>query len=146
MSLAEPEKKMSKSDGNENAYIALLDPPDVIRRKIKRAVTDSEGTVRYAEEKPGVSNLLTIYSVLTGKTPAESEQAFAGLGYGELKEAVAEAVVAELAPVQKRYAEIRSDKEFLNRVMADNAEAANRQAGRMLSKVYKKIGLAPRKI
>lgn len=146
MSLAEPEKKMSKSDENENAYIALLDPPDVIRRKIKRAVTDSEGTIRYAEDKPGVSNLLTIYSVLTGKTPDESEQAFAGLGYGALKEAVAESAVAELEPLQKRYAEIRADKEFLNRVMAGNAESAGRQAARMLSKVYKKIGLAPRKI
>lgn len=146
MSLAEPEKKMSKSDENENAYVALLDPPDVIRRKIKRAVTDSEGTVRYAEDKPGVSNLLTIYSVLTGKTPAESEQTFGGLGYGALKEAVAEAVVAELEPLQKRYAEIRADKEFLNRVMTGNAETASGQAGRMLSRVYKKIGLAPRKI
>jgi tryptophanyl-tRNA synthetase len=146
MSLAEPEKKMSKSDENENAYIALLDPPDAIRRKIKRAVTDSEGTVRFAEDKPGVSNLLTIYSVLTGKTIAQSEQDFSGLGYGALKEAAAEAVVAELEPLQKRYAEIRADKEFLNRIMAENAGAAGAQAGRMLSKVYKKVGLAPRKI
>jgi tryptophanyl-tRNA synthetase len=146
MSLAEPEKKMSKSDENENAFIALLDPPDVIRRKIKRAVTDSEGTVRFAEDKPGVSNLLTIYSVLTGKTTEESEQAFSGLGYGALKDAVAEAVVAELEPVQKKYAEIRSDKEFLNKVMTAGAQAADAQAGRMLAKVYKKIGLAPRKI
>lgn len=146
MSLAEPEKKMSKSDENENAYIALLDPPDVIRRKIKRAVTDSEGSVCFAEDKPGVSNLLTIYSVLAGKTPSEAERDFAGLGYGALKEAAAEAVVAELEPLQKRYAEIRSDKGFLNRVMADNAAHANAQAGKMLSRVYKKIGLAPRKI
>ena len=146
MSLAEPEKKMSKSDANENAYIALLDPPDVIRRKVKRAVTDSEGQVRFAEDKPGVSNLMTIYSVLAGKTMDAVEKEFEGQGYGALKEAVAEAVVAELAPLQERYKQIRSDKEYLNRIMADNAAAAHANAMRMLSKVYKKIGLAPRKI
>ena len=86
MSLQEPEKKMSKSDENENAFISLLDPPDAIARKLRRAVTDSDGEIRYAEEKPGVSNLLTIYSVLTGKTVAESEKDFAGQGYGVLKQ------------------------------------------------------------
>lgn len=146
MSLAEPEKKMSKSDENENAYIALLDPPDVIRRKIKRAVTDSEGCVRFSEDKPGVSNLMAIYSALSNKTLDEVEKEFEGLGYGALKEAVGEAAVAQLVPLQERYAEIRSDKAYLNRVMADNAAAANASAGRMLAKVYKKIGLAPRKI
>ncbi len=146
MSLAEPEKKMSKSDANENAYIALLDPPDVIRRKVKRAVTDSEGQVRFSEDKSGVSNLMTVYSVLSDKTLDEVEKEFEGLGYGALKEAVGEAVVAELAPLQERYKQIRADKEYLNRIMADNAAAASANAGRMLAKVYKKIGLAPRKI
>lgn len=146
MSLAEPEKKMSKSDENENAYIALLDAPDVIIRKVKRAVTDSEGTVLFSEGKPGVSNLMSIYSSLTEKSIADIEKEFVGLGYGALKEAVASAVVDALAPIQSRYKEIRADKEFLNKVMADNAAAANAQAGRMLAKVYKKIGLAPRKI
>ena len=146
MSLAEPEKKMSKSDTNENAYIALLDPPEVIRRKVKRAVTDSQGQVRFSEEKPGVSNLMTIYSVLAHKTIAEVEKEFEGLGYGALKEAAGEAVVAELEPLQKRFSEIRSDKAYLNRIMQENAAAANARAVRTLSKVYKKIGLAPRKI
>lgn len=146
MSLAEPEKKMSKSDENENAYIALLDKPEVIERKVKRAVTDSEGTVRFSEDKPGVSNLMSIYSALSGKTVGEIEKEFGSLGYGALKEAVAGAVVGELVPLQKRYAEIRGDKEFLNRVMIENAAYAAGQAARMLAKVYKKIGLAPKKV
>ncbi|MEI6100702.1 MAG: tryptophan--tRNA ligase [Eubacteriales bacterium] len=146
MSLAEPEKKMSKSDENENAYIALLDAPDVIVRKVKRAVTDSEGTIQFSEDKPGVSNLMSIYSSLTDKSIADIEKEFEGLGYGALKEAVATAVVDVLVPIQKRYKEIRADKEFLNKVMEENAAAAGMQAGRMLAKVYKKVGLAPRKI
>jgi tryptophanyl-tRNA synthetase len=146
MSLAEPEKKMSKSDANENAYIALLDPPDVIRRKIKRAVTDSEGQIRFSPDKPGVSNLMTIYSVLSCKTMEEVEREFESMGYGELKEAAAQAVVEELEPLQKRFSEIRADKEYLNRIMQEGAEGAGAHARRMLSKVYKKIGLAPRKI
>ena len=146
MSLAEPEKKMSKSDENENAYIALLDKPEVIERKVKRAVTDSEGTVRFSEDKPGVSNLMSIYSALSGKTIGAIEKEFGSLGYGALKEAVAGAVIGELVPLQKRYAEIRGDKEFLNRVMIENAAYAAGHAARMLAKVYKKIGLAPKKV
>ncbi len=146
MSLAEPEKKMSKSDENENAYIALLDAPEVIVRKIKRAVTDSEGVVRFSEDKPGVSNLMIIHSSLTGKSMEEIEKDFGGLGYGALKEAVATAVVETLEAIQNKYREIRADKEFLNKVMAQNAEAAGSAANRMLAKVYKKVGLAPRKI
>ena len=146
MSLQEPEKKMSKSDENENSFIALLDPPDVIARKLKRAVTDSDGEIRFAEEKPGVSNLLTIYSAVTGKTVAESEKEFAGQGYGTLKQAVADAVIAELEPLQKRYAEVRGDKAFLEGVMTENAERAFCAARKTLSKVQRKIGLAPRKL
>ena len=146
MSLQEPEKKMSKSDENENSFIALLDPPDVIARKLKRAVTDSDGEIRFAEEKPGVSNLLTIYSAVTGKTVAESEKEFAGQGYGTLKQAVADAVIAELEPLQKRYAEVRGDKAFLEGVMTENAEKAFCAARKTLSKVQRKIGLAPRKL
>ena len=146
MSLQEPEKKMSKSDENENAFISLLDPPDAIARKLRRAVTDSDGEIRYAEEKPGVSNLLTIYSVLTGKTVAESEKDFAGQGYGVLKQGVTDAVVAALEPLQKRYQEVRGDKAFLESVMTENAEKAAYVARKTLSKVQRKIGLAPRKL
>lgn len=146
MSLQEPEKKMSKSDENENAFISLLDPPDVIARKLKRAVTDSDGEIRFAEEKPGVSNLLTIYSVLTGKTIAESEKDFAGRGYGTLKQGVTDAVIGALEPLQKRFGEVRGDKAFLESVMTENAEKAAYAARKTLSKVQRKIGLAPRKL
>ena len=91
MSLQEPEKKMSKSDDNENAFIALLDAPEVIARKMKRAVTDSDGEIRFSEDKPGVSNLLTIYSAITGKSIADCEKEFAGQGYGTLKQTVTDA-------------------------------------------------------
>lgn len=146
MSLQEPEKKMSKSDENENAFIALLDPPDVIARKLKRAVTDSDGEIRFSDDKPGVSNLLTIYSAITGKTVKESESVFAGQGYGALKQGVTDAVIAELEPLQKRYAEVRGDKAFLEEVMTENAEKAAYAARKTLYKVQKKIGLAPRKL
>lgn len=146
MSLQEPEKKMSKSDENENGFIALLDPPEVIARKLKRAVTDSDGEIRFGEDKPGVSNLLTIYSAVTGKTIAQSEQDFAGQGYGALKQDVSDAVIAELEPLQKRYAEVRGDKAFLESVMTENAEKAAYAACKTLFKVQKKIGLAPRKL
>ena len=147
MSLAEPEKKMSKSDSNENAFIALLDPPDVIRRKVKRAVTASDGEIRFdQEQKPGVSNLLTILSAITQKTIPELETEFAGMGYGALKEAVGEAIVGELAPLQEKFREIRGDKAYLNTIMEKNAEIAYRASMKTLNKVYKKIGFAPRKL
>jgi len=147
MSLAEPEKKMSKSDSNENGYIALLDAPDVIRRKIKRAVTDSDGEIRFDEAaKPGVSNLLTIYSVLKGISIPEAEKEFSGLGYGALKEAVGEALVSELEPLQTRYKEIRADKALLNSVMEQNAGIAYSAAQKTINKVYRKIGFGSRKL
>jgi tryptophanyl-tRNA synthetase len=146
MSLAEPEVKMSKSDENENAYISLLDAPDAVVRKIKRAVTDSDGQVKFAEEKPGVSNLMSIYSAVTAKSFSEIELEFAGQGYGALKARVAEAVCEELAPLQKRFAEIRSDKAYLNEVMQSGSQRAFANASKMLRKVYKKIGVAPRSI
>lgn len=146
MSLQEPEKKMSKSDENTNAFIALLDPPDVIARKLKRAVTDSDGEIRFAEEKPGVSNLLTIYSAITGKAMLECEKEFAGQGYGVLKQGVTDAVIAELEPLQKRYHEVRGDKAFLEKIMTENAEKAAYAARKTLSKVQRKIGLAPRRL
>ncbi|MDL2236545.1 tryptophan--tRNA ligase [Christensenellaceae bacterium OttesenSCG-928-K19] len=146
MSLQEPEKKMSKSDENENSYIALLDGPDVIRRKVKRAVTDSDGEIRFAEDKPGVSNLLSIYSSICGISVEEGEKEFSGQGYGVLKERVAEAVVDVLEPLQKKYHEIRKDKAYLTEVMQKNSQKAAYVAQKTLAKVQRKVGLAPTKL
>ena len=144
MSLQEPENKMSKSDSNENAYIALLDSPEVIQRKFKRAVTDSEGTVKYSEDKPGVSNLISIYSAVTGRGFEAIENEFAGQGYGALKSRVADAVCAELEPLQTRYRQVRADKAYLAEAMKTGAQKAEENAARMLRKVHHKVGLAAR--
>ena len=140
MSLADPEKKMSKSDDNENATVRILDPKDVIIRKFKRAVTDSGSEVRYAEDKPGVSNLMTIYGAFTGKTMDEIEREFDGKGYGDFKAAVGEACADALAPVQAEFARLSADKAYLEDVMAAGAEAAAHDAARTMSKVRRKIG------
>jgi tryptophanyl-tRNA synthetase len=144
MSLQEPENKMSKSDENENAYVSLLDPPEAIQRKFKRAVTDSDGEIRFSEDKPGVSNLISIYSAVTGKTFGETEAEFAGKGYGALKSSVADAVAEELKPLQERYVKIRADKAYLAEVMKDGAQKAYGNAVKMLRKVQHKVGLASR--
>ena len=142
MSLQEPTRKMSKSDP-EDTYIAMLDAPDVIRRKIRRAVTDCDGVVRFdPEQKPGVSNLMSILSTLTGQGFEAIEKDFEGKGYGAFKDAVAEAVVETLAPIQARYNEIFSDKAYLAEVMTTGAERAARLAARTMTKVRKKVGLA----
>ncbi len=140
MSLQEPTKKMSKSDPNENAVVRVLDEPDVILRRFKRAVTDSEGSVRAAEDKPGVTNLMSIYSVCTGKPFEEIEAAFAGQGYGVFKQAVAESVIDTLRPFQQEYKRLLADKAYLDGVMADGAARAAALAARLLTKVYKKVG------
>jgi tryptophanyl-tRNA synthetase len=106
MSLQDPMKKMSKSDDNLNSWVAILDNKDDIIRKFKRAVTDSEAIVRFSEEKPGISNLITIYSAVTGKTVAEVEKEFEGKGYGDFKLAVGESVADTLAPIKTAYDEI----------------------------------------
>lgn len=144
MALQNPDKKMSKSDENKNNTIALLDPPEVIMNKIKRAVTDSENEVRYSEDKPGVSNLLSIYCAVTGKTIAEAENEFKNSGYGNFKTAVGEAVVANLEPIQKRFKELSADKAYIDEIIKNNAERAGRIAERTLRKVHKKIGFPPR--
>ena len=139
--LLDPSKKMSKSAENVNGAVFLSDDRDTIMRKFKRAVTDSEAAVRYdPENKPGVSNLLSIYSAFTGRDIAQCESAFAGCGYGQFKEAVGEAVADKLAPLQAEQAKLLADKEYLNGVLKNGAEAAARRAGRTLAKVYKKIG------
>ncbi len=140
MSLADPSRKMSKSDDNPNAFITMSDDRDTIIRKCKRAVTDSGNEVRFAEDKPGVSNLIAIYTAFTGKTIEETEREFAGKGYGDFKLAVGEAVADALAPVQAEKARLWKDKGYLNQVMKEGAEAASRIARKTLSKVYRKVG------
>lgn len=144
MSLQDPDKKMSKSDENANASVYLMDDPDTIMRKFKRAVTDSEGCVRYCEEQPGIRNLIDIYSACTGKTPAEIEKEFDGRGYGEFKTAVGESVVAVLKPLQERFAELSGDKAYIDSIIKENAEKAEYYALKTLRKVQKKVGFPER--
>lgn len=140
MSLQDPVRKMSKSDENPNASIYLMDEPDVIMRKCKRAVTDSEGAVRYREEQPGIKNLIDIYSACTGRTPQEVEREFDGRGYGEFKMAVGEAVVSVLKPVQERVQELTKDKAYIDGIIKANGEKANYYATKTLRKVQRKVG------
>lgn len=121
----------------------MLDPPDVIRRKIKRAVTDSGTEVRYDPEPPGIANLLTLHATLTGEPMAETEAHFAGKGYGDLKTELAELVIATLEPVQKRYQEVMADKGYLEQVLTRGAEGARSRARKTISKVYRKVRLVP---
>ncbi|PYG88764.1 tryptophanyl-tRNA synthetase [Ruminiclostridium sufflavum DSM 19573] len=145
MSLQEPEKKMSKSDENENAYVFILDTEDAIMRKFKRAVTDSEREIRYDEvNKPGVSNLISIYSATTNKGFSDIEKEFEGRTYGDLKEAVGQSVVETLKPIQQKYNEFSSNKDYLNSILKENSDKAAYMARKTLSKVYRKIGLVPR--
>ncbi|KAI4453501.1 cadmium/zinc-transporting atpase hma2-related [Holotrichia oblita] len=135
MGLQEPEKKMSKSEeGNMNNVISLLDEPDVIINKFKRAVTDSDNRIIFADEKPGINNLLTIYSAVTGKTIKEAEAEFDGKGYGYFKNAVGETVVSELKPIQARFKELLADKAYIDGVIAKNAGTAAKAAVKTLSK------------
>ncbi len=144
MSLQDPSKKMSKSDENPNASIYLLDDPDTIIRKFKRAVTDSENQILYREEQPGIRNLLDIYCACTGKTPKEAEREFDGKGYGEFKLAVGEAVVGVLKPLQERMAALEKDKAYIDQVIKDNAQRAAYTANKTLRKVQKKVGFPER--
>ena len=140
MSLAEPTKKMSKSDENTNAVVYILDDKDTIIRKFKRAVTDSETSVRFAEGKDGINNLMTIYSCFTGKTMEEIEREFDGRGYGDFKLAVGEACADALAPVQEKFHALLADKAALEAQMRKGAEEASYYARRTLGKVQKKLG------
>ena len=144
MSLQDPSRKMSKSDENPNASIYLMDDADTIRRKCKRAVTDSVGIIQYTDEQPGLRNLLDIYCACTGKTPEEAVREFDGQGYGVLKEAVGEAVVGVLDPLQKRVAELEKDKAYIDRIIKENAEKAGYFASKTLRKVHRKIGFPDR--
>jgi len=147
MSLAEPTKKMSKSDENENAVVRILDPKDVILRKFKRAVTDSGSEVRRGEGKDGVENLMSIYSAFTGKSMDEIEKEFDGRGYGEFKQAVGEACADRLTPIQDEFQKLMADKAYLETVMAEGAAQATHDTLRTMSKVRRKIGFTePKRI
>ena len=140
MSLAEPTSKMSKSDPNPNAVVYILDSKDDIIRKFKRAVTDSGSEIRYAEDKPGISNLMTIYRAFTDKSYEDIEREFDGRGYGDFKLAVGEACADGLAHVREEYAKLIADKAQLEAVMKNGADEASYYARRMMSKVRRKIG------
>ena len=135
---------MSKSDENPNASIYLMDDPDTVMRKCKRAVTDSEAQILYRDEQPGIKNLIDIYSVCTGKTPEEVVKEFDGKGYGEFKPAVGEAVVSVLKPLQERYAQLAKDKSYIDGIIKANAEKAGYVAAKTLRKVQRKVGFPDR--
>lgn len=144
MSLQDPTKKMSKSDEDVNATISLIDDPDTIMRKFKRAVTDSDAEVRFDQEmKPGISNLMTIYSAITGMSMEAIQNEFEGKGYGDFKVRVGEAVVEELRPMHKRFDELTKDKAYIDSIIKKNAETANYLATKTLRKVQKKVGFPP---
>ena len=141
MDLQEPTNKMSKSEINNGGCILILDKPEDIKRAFKRAVTDSETAVRYdVENKPGISNLMQIYSVCTGSSYQEIEDEFSGLGYGVFKERVGETVIEMLRPIREESLRILADKAYLENVYKLGAEKAAYTANRTLRKVYKKIG------
>ncbi len=140
MSLSDPTKKMSKSDENPNGFIAILDDEDTIIRKFKRAVTDSDACVKYADGKDGINNLITIYSLVTGKSVEEIEREFDGRGYGDFKLAVGQAVSDHLKPVREEFSRIRADKAYLEECYKSGAQKASSIANRTLSKVKRKIG------
>ena len=140
MSLADPTKKMSKSDENENATVRILDSRDVIMRKFKRAVTDSDTCVCMGEGKHGINNLISIYRCCTGKSVEEVEREFEGKGYGEFKLAVGEACADMLAPVQTEFAKLMQDKAYLEAMMKKGADEASYYARKTLTKVKRKLG------
>ena len=144
MSLQDPAKKMSKSDENPNASIYLMDDPDTIMRKCKRAVTDSEAQILYRDEQPGVKNLINIYSACTGRTPEEVVKEFDGRGYGDFKMAVGESVVSVLKPLQDEAARLTKDKAYIDGIIKENAEKAGYYANKTLRKVQKKVGFPER--
>ena len=144
MDLQNPEAKMSKSEDSPQGTIDLLDPPDVIRKKIKTAVTDSGREIVAREDKPAISNLLSIYSVASGKTIVELEAKYEGKGYGDLKKDLAEALVAYLEPIQQRFKQYASDPGEVARILEAGAEKAQSMASKTLATVYDRVGFLPR--
>ncbi|MDK2823982.1 MAG: tryptophanyl-tRNA synthetase [Clostridia bacterium] len=142
MSLQDPTKKMSKSDENENAFISMLDEPKVIEKKIKRAQTDSEASVHYDKEnKPGISNLMSIYSACSGKSLEELEELYKGKGYGEFKKDLAQVVIQTLQPIQERYKSLINSTE-LDDILNEGAKKANQVANQMMARVEEAMGLS----
>jgi tryptophanyl-tRNA synthetase len=141
MSLTDPTRKMSKSDENEGSYIALSDTPDQITKKLKRAVTDSGTIVKYDETNPGVANLLTINSVLSGRSIQDLEKHFEGKMYGHLKLETAEVIIETLKPIQQKYEEIIKDEAYLQKLMHEGALKAREKASKTLAAVYERIGM-----
>lgn len=144
MSLQEPTKKMSKSDDNPNSYILIMDPPEVISKKVSRAVTDSLGVINYTDEQPGVKNLLDILIAINGSTSEELVAYYKDKGYADLKKDVADAIVSELEPVQNKVNEILKDKKALEEIYKLGAEKASYVSMKTLRKMQKKIGFIPR--
>ncbi|WP_125154041.1 tryptophan--tRNA ligase [Clostridium rectalis] len=140
MDLQNPSKKMSKSSDNPNSYILIMDTPDIIRKKINRAVTDSLGVVKYSDDQPGVKNLMNILSVATGRNVNDIEKEYEKLGYAEFKKDVAEAIIREIEPVQNKVKDLLNNKEYLESIYKNGAEKANYVARKMLSKMQRKIG------
>ncbi|MBZ9636805.1 tryptophan--tRNA ligase [Clostridium sp. FP1] len=144
MDMQDPTKKMSKSEENINGYILIMDPPEVIRKKVNRAVTDSLGIVKFNEEQLGVKNLMTILMTITGMSIEEIEGKYEGLGYAQFKNDVAEAIVGELEPIQVKIKEYTGNKAYLEGIYKKGSEKANYVANKTLRKMQKKIGFIPR--
>lgn len=144
MSLQEPTKKMSKSDDNPNGYILIMDPPEVIRKKVSRAVTDSLGIINYSDDQPGVKNLLDLLIAINGSTSQDLVAYYKDKGYADLKKDVADAIINELEPIQNKVNEILKDKKALEEIYKLGAEKANYISMKTLRKMQKKIGFIPR--
>ncbi|MBU5591420.1 tryptophan--tRNA ligase [Clostridium sp. MSJ-4] len=144
MDLQDPSKKMSKSEENPNGYILIMDPPEVIRKKVSRAVTDSIGVVNYTDDQPGVKNLINILSSIKGVPAEDIVKSYEGLGYAELKRDVADSIVSELEPIQNKVRDLMNDKTYLEEIYKKGADKANYVAMKTLRKMQKKIGLIPR--
>lgn len=140
MDLQDPDKKMSKSSDNPNSFILVMDPPEVIRKKINRAVTDSIGEVKYSDEQMGVKNLMTILNAISGISFSDMEERYKGLGYAQFKKDVAEAIISEFEPIQKKVKDLLTDKTYLQNIYKAGAEKASYAANKTLRKMQKKIG------
>lgn len=146
MGLQEPSKKMSKTDENENNYIALLDSPETIRKKMQRAVTDSGKQICSDPEKPGVSNLLTLYSAITDQSIADLEMQYQDQGYGAFKKDIGEALIDFLSPLQEKFYALRSDSKKMTKILSHGAALANKKSQETLLKVQDCIGLIPKEL
>ena len=144
MALQDPERKMSKSDENQSSTLYILDEPSVLKKKIMSAVTDSNSKIVASDDKPGVSNLLQIYSMMGGRTVADIEDSLKGEGYGTLKKEVADAIISVFEPVQAKYKDLIDDKSYLEGVLRSGADAAQKRAYKVLGKVYRKAGFVER--